>query len=188
MQTVLKKNAEVRVTSISNTSTVGQGVVFTVALIPATATGSVQLLDNGTVLGTIVLRNGTGSLITTALGAGTHAMQAVYSGDALLNASGSLIIYQQVKASTSLVLRTTPNPASTTETLVLRAEVQPIAASGTVQFFDGINLLGTGTFNNGIATMSVQGLLPGVHNLKAVYSGNSTYTGSTSNTLPQVLR
>ena len=188
VQTVLKRNSEVTVTSVSTTSTVGQGVVFTVAITPVTATGSVQLLDNGNVLGTIVLRNGMGSLITTALTAGTHAMQAVYNGDALLNASGSLIIYQQVKASTSLVLRTTPNPASSTETIVLRAEVQPIAASGTVQFFDGNNLLGTGTFSNGIATMSVQGLPLGVHILKAVYEGNPTYTGSTSNSLPQTLR
>ncbi len=188
VQTVFKKNSEVTVTSISNTSAVGQGVVFTIAMTPATATGSVQLLDNGTVLGTIVLRNGTGSLITTALAAGTHAMQAIYSGDALLNASGSLIIYQQVKASTSLVLRTSPNPANTSEILVLRAEVQPTAASGTVQFFDSANLLGTATFNNGIATMSVQGLPAGVHHLTAVYLGNSTYTGSTSNTLPQALR
>ena len=188
VQTVLKKNSQVTVTTVSNTSTVGQGVVFAVTIIPATATGSVQLLDNGTVLGTIVLRNGTGSLITTALGAGTHAMQAVYSGDALWNASGSLVIYQQVKASTSLVLKTTPNPANASETLVLQAEVQPAAASGTVQFFDGTNLLGTAIFNNGIATMSVQGLVSGVHNLKAVYAGNSTYAGSISNTLPQLLR
>jgi predicted outer membrane repeat protein len=51
--------------------------------------------------------------------------------------------------------------------------------TGTVQFYDGSTLLGSGTLNsNGVATFTTSTLSGGVHDILAVYSGDSTYPGS----------
>jgi hypothetical protein len=62
------------------------------------------------------------------------------------------------------------------------AAVPPGAGTptGTVSFFDGATLLGTGTLAGGIATLTTSTLAVGSHSLTAVYNGSSNFTGSTS--------
>ncbi|MFD1310940.1 Ig-like domain-containing protein [Streptomyces kaempferi] len=52
--------------------------------------------------------------------------------------------------------------------------------SGTVSFFDGATLLGTGTLSGGVATFTTAMLNAGSHGLTAVYGGSGTHNGSTS--------
>ncbi|MFF1956029.1 Ig-like domain-containing protein, partial [Streptomyces sp. NPDC058220] len=52
--------------------------------------------------------------------------------------------------------------------------------TGTVDFFDGATLLGTGTLTGGVATLTTSALGVGTHSLTAVYSGDSSFDGSTS--------
>ncbi|MFE2750354.1 Ig-like domain-containing protein, partial [Streptomyces scopuliridis] len=62
------------------------------------------------------------------------------------------------------------------------AAVPPGAGTptGTVDFFDGATLLGTGTLSGGVATFTTSALSVGSHLLTAVYSGDTNFTGSTS--------
>ena len=53
-------------------------------------------------------------------------------------------------------------------------------ATGTVNFFDGSILLGTGTVSNGIATLTTTTLVAGTHSVTAVYNGDATYASSQS--------
>src|SRR5207253_6879163 len=69
-------------------STYGQAVTFTAAVSPAATgigapTGSVQLQVDGANFGSaVVLVNGTASVATSALAAGTHSVTAAYTSDA----------------------------------------------------------------------------------------------------------
>jgi hypothetical protein len=61
--------------------------------------------------------------------------------------------------------------------------------TGTVTFKDGTTTLGTGTLNgSGQATYSTSSLTIGSHNITAQYSGDGTFSGSTSSILTQVVR
>ncbi|MGW7007396.1 Ig-like domain-containing protein, partial [Streptomyces sp. NPDC054933] len=52
--------------------------------------------------------------------------------------------------------------------------------TGTVSFFDGATLLGTGTLSGGVASLTVSGLSVGSHVLTATYGGDTDFSGSTS--------
>ena len=71
------------VVSSLNPSLVGQSVTFTATVTGTTPTGTVQFRDGVANLGSpVALAGGSASLVTSALSAGTHAITAVYSGDA----------------------------------------------------------------------------------------------------------
>ena len=55
----------------------------------------------------------------------------------------------------------------------------PSGATGTVTFYDGASVLGTGTLDNGSATLAAN-LAEGTHTITAVYAGDATRAGSTS--------
>jgi DNA-binding beta-propeller fold protein YncE len=61
----------------------------------------------------------------------------------------------------------------------------PSAATGTVTFYNGSTVLGTGTVNGGTATFSSSTLATGSYSITAVYPGDSNYNSNTSS--PQSL-
>jgi Big-like domain-containing protein len=54
------------------------------------------------------------------------------------------------------------------------------AATGTMDFYSGTTEVGAASVSSGVATFSTKSLPSGTDSLKAVYSGNSAYNGSTS--------
>jgi large repetitive protein len=50
--------------------------------------------------------------------------------------------------------------------------------TGTVSFFDGATLLGTGTLVGGVATLTTSSLSPGSHTIFATYPGNPDFDSS----------
>ena len=53
--------------------------------------------------------------------------------------------------------------------------------TGTVDFYDGDTLLGTGTLDeSGEATLPVSGFVVGTHEITAVYEGDTDFAGSTA--------
>ena len=105
--------------------------MFSAAVSPATATGTVQFLDGATVLGTATLTGGTASFSRTTLAQGTHSITVAYSGDANYAASTSAVLTQTVKTSTTTSLVSSANPitlggsATFTATVVLRPPPEP---------------------------------------------------------------
>jgi Bacterial Ig-like domain (group 3)/Autotransporter beta-domain/Immunoglobulin I-set domain len=103
----VKASATVTIASSLNPSTAGQTVTFTATVTGAAPTGSVTFKDGATTLGTGTL-NGSGqaTLSTSSLSAGSHAITAVYGGDAGNNTGTSAVLTQTVNTSAdSLKLR-----------------------------------------------------------------------------------
>ena len=64
--------------------------------------------------------------------------------------------------------------------VTLTATVSPSGATGTMTFYDGSTSLGSGTLSSGAASLATTTLAVGTHIITAVYSGNTSYTASTS--------
>ena len=179
-ETVSKASTSAALAVSPNPATAGQAVTLAAAVSPASATGTVQFLDGATVLGAVPVSNGAATLSTSGLGAGSHSLTAVYSGDATNSPSTSAVVALNVsKAATSATLAASPNPATVGQAVTLTAAISP-AGAGTVQFLDGATILGTVPVNNGAASLSTSTLGAGSHSLTAVYSGDATNSPSTS--------
>ena len=178
------------VVSSANPSTSGQTVTFTATVSPAAATGSVQFFDGATSLGTATLSGGTAMLSMTALSVGSHNITAAYGGNSSYAASTSSALTQTVNASlisTTTALTSSQNPSTFGQAITFTATVSQAAATGTVQFFDGGNSLGTVPVSGGTALFVTGSLSVGSHNITAAYSGDSTYAASTSSVLTQTV-
>jgi hypothetical protein len=92
---------------------------------------------------------------------------------------------------TATTLASTANPSVFGQTVNLTAIVSVSLGSGvptgSVTFEDGTTTLGTVTLNSGVATFTTAALAVGTHSITAVYSGDATFTASTSASLPQTV-
>src|SRR5262249_28449919 len=84
----------------------------------------------------------------------------------------------------------TNNPSIVGAVVGLNATVAglPLAVpTGTVTFLDGTQSLGTADLRSGSASLLTTGLAVGTHVITAVYNGDTSYNGSTSVILRQVV-
>ena len=125
---------------------------------------------------------------TSALAAGKHEVQAVYSGDSNFAGSSNQLIETVNTAGTLETFTTvqTSNASVASGTSVtFTATVSRIAVgnpTGTVSFFNGVNFLGTQTLpvgGSGVVNMAFT-LAPGTYSITAFYSGDSSFSGSSS--------
>lgn len=191
------------VTAVVTSTNAGAGV--------AAPAGIIQFQMDGATVATASLVVGTGSgttttssattTVTVPTNAGTHSINAIYSGDGTYTGSTSQATTITVgKAST--VTAVTPTPTSPaagsnfTATAVVssgNAGVGAPAPTGTVVFdIDGVSagsgLLVAGTSSASSTTSSVTATLiapatVGAHTLSAIYPGDTTYANSTSPTV-----
>uniref|UniRef100_A0A7V4XSK6 CSLREA domain-containing protein n=1 Tax=Acidobacterium capsulatum TaxID=33075 RepID=A0A7V4XSK6_9BACT len=98
--------------------------------------------------------------------------------------NGTLTVTQ---AATATALSASATSINAGQSLTLTATVTDASAGssgtpdGTVSFYDGKTLLGTGTLNAGVATYTTSTLAPDVtHSLTASYSGSTNFTASMS--------
>ena len=82
-------------------------------------------------------------------------------------------------ASTTITLVASPSATQYGDPVTLTATVTS-GATGTVSFYDGSVLLGTGAVSNGVATLTTSTLAAGTHTITAVYNGDATYASSQS--------
>ena len=82
-------------------------------------------------------------------------------------------------ASTTITLVASPTATQYGDPVTLTATVTS-GATGTVSFYDGSVLLGTGAVSNGVATLTTTTLVAGTHTITAVYNGDATYASSQS--------
>ncbi len=193
-QVVNQNSTTTGLTSSLNPSNYGQAVTFTATVTGqygGTPTGTVSFYDGTTFLGTGTLSNGVATYTTSSLSVGSHSMTAVYGGDTNFVGSTSPVLKQVVnQASTTTGLTSSPNPSNYRQKVTLTSTVTGQyggTPTGTVSFYDGTTLLGTGTLNNGVATYRTSALSVGSHSMTAVYGGDSNFYGSTSPVLKQVV-
>ena len=113
------------------------------------------------------------------------------ANDAILETNGFSIRCLQNSSTTSTTsLVSSVDPSSLGQSVTFTATVTT-GATGTVQFQDnGVNIGSAVSLNNGnpnTATYTTSSLTVGSHPITAVYSGDSSYSSSTSNTLNQTI-
>lgn len=190
-QTVNGASTSTTLASSQNPSNVGQSVTFTATVTSGSGipTSTVTFKDGSTTIGSGTL-NGSGmaTLTTTLLAAGSHSITAVYGGDANFNGSTSNTVTQTVsKTATSTTLASSATTAKRGTTVTFTATVSPASATGTVGFYDGTKLLSTITLSGGTAKYATSSLAAGTHTITAKYSGDNTYSGSTSNAVTETI-
>lgn len=154
-----------------------------------TATGSVIFTANGTQIGSGVLQNGQAAFSDAGLAAGSYQIVASYAGDSASAPSSAapftLVVAQQAS---QVHLATSLNPAPLGTSVTFTAAVSAAKPfSGTVQFYDGANALGSpvSVSSTGTAIYTTSALALGTHNITAQYSGDANTVSSVSAVLPQ---
>jgi hypothetical protein len=175
-----------------NPAIAGQSVTLTATVVPAptgSPAGTVSFYHATTLLGaTAVNSSGVAVFTTSSLPTGALIMTAMYSGNAAFGGSTSSALTVTVAAATavttSTALTVSPDPAFDNQPTTLTATVSPAptgSPAGTVSFYSGTTLLGTGTLNaSGVATFTSSSLVVGSDSITAVYAGNSGFAASTS--------
>ncbi len=189
-QTVLSLTTTSITTHTPNPATRGQAITVDVSVTGGVPNGeTVTLVDasnSNAVIGSGAVASGAVGITVPAgtLSAGTHNIFAMYGGDASLAGSQSSAASQTVNLITSsTTLSSSLNPSVYGQSVTLIAVVSGTGntPTGSVTFFDGATMLGTGTLNaNGGATLVISTLGAGAQNLTATYGGDSNFAGSTS--------
>jgi CSLREA domain-containing protein len=175
------------------------GPSISVALLPTAATGIISAgftasIDGTTPL-TVIAGNSNAIAITgipTILAAGSHSIVINFVGTSIYASSTvnvPLIVTQAASATTLAVSSASTNPGQAVTLTATVASTTTGTPTGTVSFYDGTNLLGTGTLAGGTANLNTTALTAGATNsLTASYSGDIDFTpSSTTASIPVVV-
>src|SRR6202049_1006283 len=203
-QTILSSFTPTTTTLVSpvNPSTVGESVTLSAAVVVSSLskmrpTGTVPFYDGANVLGGASVVNGGGtktlnsaSLATSSLTAGSHNIQAVYSGDNVFAGSTSAIVVQVIQVTTAYPTTTALNSsaafANAGQAITYTAEGTSTSGTptGAVTINDGASVLAQVTLDgSGQATLTTSSLAVGTHAITAAYGGDANFGASTSATL-----
>ncbi len=197
-QSVNQATTTTSVVSSANPSGLGQAVTFTATVMAVTSaagtpTGTVTFRDGTTTLGQALLNaSGVATFPTASLTFGAHTITAVYGGDPSFSGSTSTALLQTVgQAASTTAVTSSLNPSVFGQPVSFTATVTPVAPAtglptGTVTFRDGPTILGTASLSNGTATFTTT-LSVGNHAITVIYSGDATFTTSTSSVLTQTV-
>ena len=180
--------------SSANPQTLGQSVTLTatVTSVSPGLSGTVNFLDGATVIGSGTLNaQGVATFATTTLTAGPHTLTAVYAGDTNHAGSTSSALTQRIVQPSQIGLSSSVNPSVAGASVVLSVKMAlsgSLAPTGTVNFLDGAQLIGTGTLDGtGAASFATTTLSVGSHNLTASYAGDANFSAVTSAVLVQTV-
>ena len=157
--------------------------------------GTIDFYDGATLLQAGVVLNGSAqaTYTTSAFTVGTHPINANYGGDSVYGASsGSTNQVVNNKLTPTNVLVSSLNPSFVGDLVTFTATLSGSGGTptGTVTFQDaGVNVAGciNVALVSGVATCPTAALAAGTHPMTAVYGGDATYFGNTSNTVNQVV-
>ena len=181
----------------------GQSITFT-ATIAAVSPGAglpangetVTFMDGTTELGTAALSSGVATFTTTTLPVGSNSITAVYGGDANYTSSTSGALTQTVNQAdtTTNLTKSTSGPITSGTSVTFTATVAAVSpgsgaptAPETINFMDNGSSIGTATLDDGVATLTTTTLPLGSNSITAIYSGDTDFEASTSNTLTQTV-
>ncbi len=155
--------------------------------------------DGGTSLGTASLSgSGQATLVATSSvidTVGTHTITASYSGDTNFTGSSNSVLQTVSAASTSTTVTSSTTASVFGQSVTFTATVSPQVAGtfdsgGTVTFSDGSTSLGTASLSGGQATLAATAAVinaVGTHTITASYSGDTNFSGSSSDSVLQTV-
>src|SRR5438552_1604767 len=155
--------------------------------------------------GTLDVASGAGNFLLLGNGDGTFQPALILGadgpgiavGDFNLDgkpdlAVGGVTILLNISSATTRTPTTTLNSSLNLsyvgQSVTFTAAVSPSGASGTVTFYDGTTILGTGSLNSsGQVTFSTSTFAAGPHSITASYNGNTNFAASSSTALTQTV-
>jgi hypothetical protein len=166
--------------------------VTTVAPGSATPTGIVTFFQGNTVLGTVgVDANGKASLTTTMSILGNLPIKAVFNGFSNFAGSSQTITERVVAlrpSQTALVASAASVKAGqpVTFTVTVSGLSGTGVPTGTITLLDGTVVVAKVTLSGGKATLTQSFATKGKHSIKAVYSGDNLFAGSSQSLIELV--
>ncbi len=176
----------------------GQDITFTATVMPqasggGTPTGTVQFVVDGADMGGPLTLDNTGAASITSnplsLGLGFHAVSVIYTSNSanFADSTGTLPGGETIYSPTSTSVIASSGRTVHGQLLMLTATVTPqtlggFITTGTVLFLiDGVDYDAPVPISGGKASMTLNTLPIGVHNVSAVYRSNSVaFSGSSS--------
>ena len=181
---------ETSVTATGGPASYGTDWTAHVTVSPAAATGTVEVLDGTTSLGTATLTNGAADITIsgTALQPGDHTLTVRYLGDAEHAPSEGSLQVEVAKAVSTTTLDIEPDEAVVGQdriTLTATVAATGVTPTGQVVFSANGVEIGSAPVTGGIATLKI-GPAPivGTVDVTAAYQGDATTAASTSDPEP----
>lgn len=193
---IVKRSPVVALASSLNPAKVGNSITLTAAV---TATGvqpagTVIFSDGVMALATVPLNgSGVANFVSTSLAAGTHALTAIYSGDANTLTGTSSIVSETVNrwaTSTAISSSAAISDVGTQITFFLSVtSTSTVVPFGPIVVKDGLSTLATLNLDpSGSASFSTSSLSVGSHALTASFAGDPTNANSDSSVFTQSVR
>ena len=196
---VAPNNTSTKITTSAPNASLGTPVTITATVsappfkqINIVPTGPVQFLDGDQPLGIVTLSNGTASITTHTLSAGTHKLTAKFDGGTgpdgfgnFTNSTDTTTLSIQTNQ-TQASLTASPNPANFRDPIAFQAKVSPQntqdlrVPTGLVSFVDGKTILGTVSLVDGVASFTTTAVPGGAHTITAQYVGDAVFQGDNS--------
>ena len=140
-------------------------------------TGKVVFKEGSMIIGTASISGATATITTTTLAIGAHSIVASYLGDDNYAGSASSPYTQTIDQgeAATMTIVSSINPSVFGTNVVFTATVN-LGATGSVTFSDGSSVLGVASItSSSTASISVNTLWAGSHNITATYSGDANY-------------
>jgi hypothetical protein len=185
------------VTAVPGASVFGQAVTFRAFVTGpgGTPTGTVTFFDGVTPLGTQTLSGGSTTLSISTLSVSSHTISATYNADTNFTGSTGTLSPNFVvsRAFTTTTLSAAPMPSALGFAVTFTAKVtanSPSTAavtSGFVTFKDGATTIAGNVALNasGVATFTTTTLALGTHSISVIFTTNTNFLTSISNTVSQ---
>jgi hypothetical protein len=159
----------------------GDTIAGTVSVSPSTATGTVNLVLDGTTATTCTLSSGSCTWSLSGVAIGAHTLYASYLGDSGDGASNSsnTALNVSVPAATTMLNVSDPS-VSYGDVITGTVQVSPSTATGTVNLMLDGAVAATCTLSSGSCTWTLSGVALGSHTLYASYQGDSNAGASNS--------
>ena len=158
---VVKQATTVVFTALPNPAVVTSTVTLnaTASAATGTPTGTITFYDGVNAIGTVAVNaSGFGTMSTSTLTPGTHALTAQYGGDATDAVGTSAIVSELISQATTLTTLASSNSSvvvGTSVTFTATVSTSGPSPTGTVQFKDGGVLLGSSALAaNGLAVFA----------------------------------
>jgi hypothetical protein len=192
VQQVAQAGTTTTLTSNVNPSVFGQLVTFTARVQPNPGGGNVSFtIDGGAPISFAMDATGRARMSISNLTVGNHTIVATYAGSANHLGSASTPLVQTVaKSNSRAIIATNGTPVPRNTVVTFTATVTAVAPgagtpTGTVDFYAGATLIGTGTLSNGVTSITWTSATPGRFTISATYNGDAGFNLDPSNTFTQ---
>jgi hypothetical protein len=172
----------------------GEDGTVEVTVDPAAATGTVEILDGETVLGTATVSGGKATVTVpgTSLAPGRHTLTVRYLGDEQNNPSSSTVEVTVAKAISTVTAAASPTTVKVkkgTSRVAVTVAAEGARATGRVRLFENGSLVDEAVLRDGAATLAAGPFTRvGTKTLTVRYLGNDTVDGSQSTVTIEVTR